>query len=211
MHLANLSLGVLLMKLTLGTDSTWSLRAWICSQIAQLNLEIIVIDLSCADYKSEIFKHSKTGLVPALNEGELHIHDSLAIVEYFNECSDGVLYPKSKNERALARSLSAELHSGFIALRTQCPFSLEQVVPLTSFNNDIKSELARLESIFSLAKLPYMFNSAGIVDAFYAILAFRLKIYGITLTGKAGDYQESLLNWSTLQQAIKLAQSWNRT
>jgi glutathione S-transferase len=85
---------------------------------------------------------------------------------------------------------------------------VEKVEPLTVFSDDIKNELARIESIFGQAKLPYMFDSAGVVDAFYSILAFRLKSFGISFHGKAGDFQESLLSWSTLQQAIDLAHSW---
>ena len=129
---------------------------------------------------------------------------------YFNECSEGSLYPSSISERALARSLCAELHSGFMSLRTQCPFSLDQVSPLLEFNSGIDKELARIEKIFSSAHLPFMFNSAGIVDAFYSILAFRLNVYGIKLQGKAGLYQESLLNWSNLKHAITLAKSWKK-
>jgi glutathione S-transferase len=196
------------MKLTVGTDSTWSLRVWICSQLAQLDIDVNVIDLSHSNYKSEILKHSVTGLVPCLSDGTAIIHDSLAIAEYFNECSDGALYPSLRSERALARSLSSELHSGFMSLRSQCPFSLGQVTPLSEFDEGIKNELTRIEAIFEAAHLPFMFNSAGIVDAFYAILAFRLKAYGIQFHGKAGVYQESLLNWTILKNAIKLAQSW---
>jgi len=196
------------MELIVGTDSTWSLRTWICSQLAQLDIDLIVIDLTCSDYKLEILKHSVTGLVPCLNEGTIVLHDSLAIAEYFNECSGGTLYPSKRPERALARSLCSELHSGFMNLRAQCPFSLDHVVPLSKFNNNINSELARIENIFEAAQLPFMFNSAGIVDAFYSILAFRLKAYGIKFQGRAGTYQESLLNWTNLKDAIKLANNW---
>jgi len=198
------------MQLTVGTGSTWSLRAWICSELAQLPIDINVIDLSHSDYKSEILEYSVTGLVPSLTVGTLFIHDSLAIVEYFNECCNGALYPTSIAERALARSLCAELHAGFMSLRTQCPFSLEHVDPLLEFSNDIENEITRIKSIFELAQLPFMFDSAGIVDAFYSLLAFRLNIYGIKLQGKAGAYQESLLNWSNLKQAITLAQDWQK-
>ncbi len=196
------------MELTVGTDSTWSLRVWICSQLAQVDVQVNVIDLTGSDYKSQIFKHSVTGLVPALNVGTFVVHDSLAIAEYFNELAQGGLYPSSSYERALARSLSFELHSGFINLRSHCPFTLEQVTPLLESNIDIKNELSRVAEIFASAHLPFMFDAAGIVDAFYAILAFRLNSYGITLQGKAGEYQESLLNWSHLKEAIKLAHSW---
>jgi glutathione S-transferase len=149
-----------------------------------------------------------TGLVPSLRAGDLVIHDSFAIAEYINECSDVAIYPSSSHERALARSLCSELHSGFMNLRSLCPFSLEQVTPLLEFNNGINNELTRIEKIFASAHLPFMFNSAGIVDAFYSILAFRLNSYGIKLQGKAGEYQQSLLNWSSLKDAVKLAHSW---
>jgi len=196
------------MELIVGTDSTWSLRVWICSQIAKLDLDIIVIDLSHSDYKLEILKHSVTGLVPSLNDDTLVIHDSLAIAEYFNECSGGALYPNTIPERALARSLCSELHSGFMNLRAQCPFDLEHLTPLSTFSNSLNRELTRIENIFASAQLPFMFNSAGLVDAFYSILAFRLNSYGIKFQGRAGAYQESLLNWTSLQDAIKLAKSW---
>ena len=135
------------MELTVGTDSTWSLRVWICCQLAQLDLEINVIDLTKSDYKSQIFKHSVTGLVPSLNAGDCVIHDSLAIAEYINECSEGALYPSSSDERALARSLCSELHSGFMNLRSQCPFSLVQVPTLEEFNSDIDNELSRIRCL----------------------------------------------------------------
>lgn len=198
------------MQLTVGTDSTWSLRAWICSQIAQIDVEINVIDLNQADYKTTILTYSKAGLVPVLSSDTLLIHDSLAIAEYLNEMSGGLLYPQSQTQRALARSLCAELHSGFMSLRTQCPFTLSSAEPLHTFSNSINSELARIETIFESAQLPFMFDSAGIVDAFYCILAFRLKTYGIHLKGKAGLYQESLLHWSKMQEAITLAHSWHQ-
>lgn len=199
------------MELLVGTDSTWSLRAWICCQLTNTNIMVNVIDLTKLDYKVNILQTSPSGLVPALVNGPLVIHDSLAIIEYLNECSDTKLFPNAVEERALSRSLCSELHSGFINLRTQCPFSLDKVNPLTDYNDGIKSELSRLEAIFESANLPFMFSTAGAVDAFYAILAFRLKAYGITLNGQAGKYQQSLLEWPLLQQAISQAESWKNT
>lgn len=143
------------MELTVGTDSTWSLRVWICCQLAQLDVDVNVIDLAKSDYKSEILKYSVTGLVPSLNTGTFVIHDSLAIAEYLKECSEGTLYPSSKHERALARSLCSELHSGFMNLRLQCPFSLEQVTPLLEFDNNIENELTRIKEVFGTARLPF--------------------------------------------------------
>ncbi|MEP3350147.1 MAG: glutathione S-transferase [Marinomonas sp.] len=195
------------MKLVIGTLSTWSLRAWMCGQLAKIECEIHAIDLSKDGYKGEVLKYSPTGLVPALVVKDLVIHDSLAITEYFNEASNGALYPESSSERALARSLCMEMHSGFMNLRSQCPFSLEAVSPLMDRNEDIQKELDRIAVIFQQARLPFMFDNAGAVDAFYAILAYRLHSYGVEFNGTAGEYQKSLLKWPLLEKAIKFSNS----
>lgn len=197
------------MILTVGTDSTWSLRAWICCKLSQLNFELNIIDLTQPNYKTNILKHSPSGLVPALQIDQIHISDSLAIAEYLNEVSLGVLYPTSISERAAARSLCAELHSGFQNLRAQCPFSLDSVKPLSALTLEMQNEISRIEAIFAQAQLPYMYKNPGVVDAFYSVLAFRLNSYGIKLNGKAGDYQQQLLHWPTLKQAISQARQWN--
>ena len=197
------------MQLVVGTLSTWSLRAFICSQIAGIKLDLIPINLEVQDYKAKVLKYSPTGLVPVLLADNIAIHDSLAIAEYFNECSNGALYPKDQSERALARSLSMEMHSGFMNLRGQCPFTFDKVSPLENLTDAIKKEIERVEIIFAQAKGPFMFDQAGAVDAFYAILAFRLKAYGIVLSGKAGEYQYSLLNWALLKETLALASKWS--
>lgn len=206
------------MKLVVGTESTWSLRVWICLQLANIKVTEEVIDLSSVDFKEKILVHSPTGLVPAFIDGNVEISDSLAITEYINESSDGCLYPINVKQRALARSLCAEMHSGFINLREQFPFTLQGITEnkqaQTSaaknpiLNDELKKELSRIEAIFESAALPFMFEQAGAVDAFYAILVFRLNSYGITLPGKAGEYQQSLLEWDLLNKAIYQAQRW---
>ena len=114
-------------------------------------------------------------------------------------------------QRAFARSLCAEMHSGFMNLRQQFSFTLKSVPKATLLSDDVKQEIARIEAIFELAELPYMFEFAGAVDAFYAILAYRLKSYGINLKGKAGEYQRSLLKWNLLKQAIVRAEEWEKS
>jgi len=196
------------MELIVGTDSTWSLRAWICARLVEIELDLNVIDLTQPDYKSQILQYSPAGLVPALKHGDLITHDSLAIAEYFNDYSSGGLYPNSIEQRAKARSLCAEMHSGFISLRSECPFTLDAVEPMFHISECVKEELNRLTEIFEKASMPFMFECAGAVDAFYAILAYRLKTYGINLNGKAGDYQQSLLKWPLLIEAINEAVRW---
>ncbi|RBO83339.1 glutathione S-transferase N-terminal domain-containing protein [Marinomonas aquiplantarum] len=192
------------MKLVVGTLSTWSLRAWLCSQLAGANVKLQGIDLQSESDKAELRKLSPTGLVPALLIGDIVVHDSLAIAEYFNDFSDGALYPLSALEKAVARSLCAELHAGFVTLRQECPFSLQPVTPLTEISSDLRHELNRVDEIFCQAKGPFMFDSPGAVDAFYGILAYRIADYDLPLSDKAKHYQQALLAWPLLQQAIAL-------
>ena len=140
------------MTLISGTDSTWSLRAWLCARVAGFTPEGIRIDLTAADYKTQILKYSPAGLVPVWTEGELVIHDSLAITEYLNEISGGRLYPSGTGERALARSLCAEMHSGFANIREQCPFTQQEVPPLQASGEPIRKELERITDIFAQAE-----------------------------------------------------------
>ena len=191
-----------MMTLISGTDSTWSLRAWLCARIAGLNPEVIRIDLTTPDFKQEILKYSSAGLVPVLIQDDLVIHDSLAIAEYLNEISGGKLYPDDTRERALARSLCAEMHSGFSNVRAQCSFTQQEVPPLNEWDENIQVELSRISTIFAAARLPFMFEQLSAVDAFYAVLAKRLSHYGIELKGKAGDYQQSLNDWPLLAEAF---------
>lgn len=190
------------MTLISGTDSTWSLRAWLCTRVAGFTPEVIRIDLTAEDYKTEILKYSQAGLVPVWIEGERVIHDSLAITEYLNEISGGRLYPSGTRERALARSLCAEMHSGFPELREQCPFTQQKVAPLQTQDVALQNELQRIADIFAQAEGPFMFSEPSAVDAFYAVLARRLSHYGVELEGRAGHYQQSLNDWSLMADAF---------
>ncbi|MFG0886136.1 glutathione S-transferase [Vibrio sp. CJQ_6] len=196
------------MEMLVGTGSTWSLRAWMCSRLAKVELDVSVVDLSGSDYKKQLSVQSPSGLVPALTVDGTVIHDSLAIAEYFNELADGALYPRDALQRAVARSLCAEMHSGFMALRRLCPFSLEPVEPLTEPTPELEADIARATAVFVQAQLPFMFEEAGVVDTFYAVLAFRLQSYGVALEGKAGEYQQSLLEWPLTKDAVVEALRW---
>ena len=189
------------MKLVVGTASTWSMRAWICLKLADVDFDEFVIDLATESYPKQLQQHSLSKLVPVLQLANLQIHDSLAIAEYINELADYPLYPNDINERAIGRSLAAELHSGFSTLRNECPFSFDKVIA-TVISPAIATEVARLECIWSEAKGEFYFEQAGIVDAFYSVLAYRLASYGITLEGRAGQYQQRLLQWPLFKQAI---------
>lgn len=195
-------------ELIVGTFSTWSMRAWMCLKLANIDFSEQVIILEKPDFKTTLNQHSPTGLVPVFIHNNCKIHDSLAIAEYANEMSAGALYPKAINERALARSYCAELHSGFTHLRSACPFTLTQQ-PIVTITPELQQELIRLTQIWSLAQGDFMFEKPSAVDAFYAILAYRLFVYGIELPAQAAKYQQSLLLWPLLESALSNARQWS--
>lgn len=191
------------MQLLVGTDSTWSLRAMIGVKIADIPVDLRIFALQCASCKSALRSLSPTGLVPLLEDGTLRLHDSLAIIEYLNELSDGKLYPSEQGKRAFSRSLCAEMHAGFNAIRQTMPFTLADVSPLTTFSPQQTADIARVTTLFASAEgIFYHGEKPTAVDTFYAVLAYRLRHYGIRLQGKAGQYQQQLVDWSFLHEAI---------
>ncbi|WMO15949.1 glutathione S-transferase N-terminal domain-containing protein [Pseudoalteromonas piscicida] len=191
------------MKLMIGTESTWSLRALLCASILDIKLDIELIDLASCDDKAKLANVSPTKQVPVLLvEGHV-IADSLAIAEFFNDLSEGGLLPQDPYERAQARSLVAEMHAGFTALRCELPFSFK---PNTSINlsDAAKCELKRVETLFAAAHSPFMFAKPTMVDAFYAVLAYRLFSYGIQLAQPATEYQNELVAWFEAHSVLHL-------
>ncbi len=188
--------------LTVGTGSTWAMRAALVLAMSGLEWQEKVFDLEDAKELQRLKRLAPAGLVPWLDHDGVRVHDSLAIAEFLHElCPARRLYPEARAERALARSLCAELHAGFRQIRTLLPFFLgaptRSEPPVEAI-----SELARLQTIWSQARGPFYFGEAGILDAFYAVMAYRLASYGIQLPGQAGAYQQALLAWPLWQQTL---------
>lgn len=188
--------------LTVGTGSTWAMRAALVLAMSGLEWQEQVFDLEDAKELQRLKRLAPAGLVPWLDHDGVRVHDSLAIAEYLHElCPARRLYPEARAERALARSLCAELHAGFRQIRTLLPFFLgaptRSEPPVEAIG-----ELARLQTIWSQARVPFYFGEAGILDAFYAVMAYRLASYGIQLPGQAGAYQQALLAWPLWQQTL---------
>lgn len=192
------------MKLYVGTDSSWSLRALLCFDIARVTPEVSVFQLNNEISRLSLKQLSPTGLVPFLIDDQNVINDSLAIVEYLYERENHGIYPSDPAQRALSRSLCAEIHSGFMAIRQEMPFSAKGDVRRVSISSQAETELVRLESIFSQSSAGFFWGEVPTaVDAFYAVMAFRLTSYGIDFKGNAGRYQQSLVEWDCFKQGLK--------
>lgn len=193
------------MELVIGTKtwSTWSLRPWLAlkrtgAPFTETLVQLREVETSTA----EILKHSPSGLVPVLKDGDLTVWDSLAICEYLAErFPEAKLWPADPADRALARAAASEMHSGFGSLRGECPMDLSlrtvaELSPATQAN--IRRIVELWSGLLERSGGPFLLGDWGIVDAFFTPVATRFRSYGVHLSdygdaGEAGRYAERLL------------------
>ena len=172
--------------------SSWSMRAAVLLDafgLAHTEHKLEFDDFSADGvFKQSIGKISAAGKVPVLVDGDITVWDSLAIAEYVAEAHpEKALWPQDKANRAHARAITAEMHSGFQALRNACPMNIEADLAevgqgLWQENADLRADVAYLEAMWGelLADgREFLFGSFCIADAFYAPVVMRLKGYGL--------------------------------
>jgi len=198
--------------------SSWSLRPWMAMKMAGIDFEEIRIVLDRPETKANILRHSPNGKVPCLIEqragGDLVICDSLAICEYVNEAhAGGRLWPAAVEARARARSIVAEMHSGFAALRTHLPMDIRGRLPGRGAGSLARAEVAndveRICAIWTKALAasggPFMFGAFSIADAFYAPVVTRFATYAVPLPAGLAAYSAAVLACAPMQQWIAAA------
>lgn len=192
--------------------SSWSLRPWLLLRHLNLPFSEVKLLLDTPEFKAQLGEYSPAGRVPVLIDGDLHIWDSLAIAEYLNEQCGGRGWPADSRLRAHARSISAEMHSGFAALRQNWPMKAtgrDIAAPLPPAGLE---DVARIDHIWQDcqsrygAKGPWLFGEFSIADAMYAPVVLRFTTYGAKLSAVAGAYCKHVLNDSHLREWIKEAQ-----
>jgi glutathione S-transferase len=151
--------------------------------------------------------------VPVLLSGDLAVWDSLAIGEYLAETYPAVnLWPKDGEARAVARSISAEMHSGFVALRTHCPMKMKERIEQDT-PQEALDDAARVRAIWASTREgygsggPFLFGAFTIADAMFAPVVSRFRTYGLPLTGPAAAYAEAVWNDPDFQLWYEAARS----
>jgi glutathione S-transferase len=170
------------------------------------------VELRQPDTKAKILEWSPSGKVPLLIHGSLRIWDSLAIGEYLAEqFPNAGLWPSDLGARALARSISAEMHSGFQTLRSTCPMDLGLDSPLKDISDDLLTDIKRIEAIWTECRTkygphgPYLFGSFTIADAMFAPVATRFKTYHLPCNKTSLDYVDTLISLPWMQDWTKAA------
>lgn len=179
--------------------SSWSLRGWLMLERFGLTAEVVIAPMYTPGFASTLDAFPPARLVPALRiEGEggpLVVWDTLAIAETLAERHPDLgLWPSEARLRALARSLAAEMHAGFTALRGDCPMNLRRCYEGFEPSAAVRADLARIEALWSLARAtsgapgPWLFGSYCLADVFFAPVAARIATYDLPVGEPAAAY-----------------------
>jgi len=183
--------------------SSWSLRAWIALKAFGFDFDTVRIPLYGPGAPQEILKHSPAGKVPILKDGGTVVWDSLAILEYLAEKKPKV-WPAAAADRARARSIAAEMHSGFANLRTHMSMNVRRRYPDRGRTPEVLTEIRRIDEIWSQAKGPFLFGPFSAADAMYAPVVLRFRTYGVEVSNRA--YAEAVLALPAMQEWIAAAE-----
>ncbi|MDX1512357.1 MAG: glutathione S-transferase family protein [Gammaproteobacteria bacterium] len=192
--------------------SSWSLRAWLFLKHSGISFNEHRIPLDTEQWRREIHDHSPSGKVPVLKHGDLCVWDTMAICEYVSEnFLDGGGWPPNPNARAMARSVSAEMHSGFPHLRTHLPMNCRRRFPEFPIPDAAAMDIARILEIWRFCRTnyavegPWLFGEFSIADAMYAPVALRFHGYDVNLSGVEGNYVNTILGDEAVREWIDAA------
>ena len=191
--------------------SSWSMRPWLALKAGNIAFDEVMIPLYTGDAdKQRIVNYTGSGKVPVLIDGDVTIWDSLSIIEYAAErFPQAQLWPEDRARRAHARSVSAEMHSGFAALRDECGMNLHRPVRAKQLSASARADIARIQQIWTecrerYGKLgPYLFGALSSADAMYAPVVHRFRIYAIDVMPEVRAYMETMM-------ALPAFEEWTR-
>src|SRR5215471_12129752 len=189
------------MLLILGNKnySSWSMRPWIAMRVAGLRFDEEVISLNAPEFKGRLLQVAGTGKVPTLVDGDVHVWESLAILEYLAEKFPSAgLWPADPKARAHARAISNEMHAGFVPLRRHCPMNFWRPVKPRPANPDSDANVKRIDAIWSDCRArfgkggPFLFGAFTAADAMYAPIVSRFVTYAIEVSAPSRAYMDAV-------------------
>ena len=205
------------MQLWIGNKnySSWSLRPWLLMTHAGIAFEEVKLRLGFApdsEFKRRLAAVTPAGRVPVLVDGELSVWDTLAIAEYLAETHpDKQLWPADAKARARARSMCAEMHSGFGALRSRCPMNIEASLPevgarLLREDAALRADVARINGMWgqqlAVSGGPFLFGAFTATDAYFAPVCSRIRTYGLPVPPDVAAYVERMFALPALQRWV---------
>jgi glutathione S-transferase len=169
-------------------------------------VELSSLDISMWERRERLMPHSPSGLVPVLRHGGVAIWESIAICEYLNERFPGRgMWPADATKRAIARSVSAEMHAGFGDLRNECPVDVGHTKPTPDLSVDARKDVARIQALWGECRVrhgsggEFLFGGFSIADAMFAPVVTRFRTYRIAVDGPAAAYADAVWNLPAMQ------------
>ena len=192
------------LKLVIGNKnySSWSMRPWLAMRASNIAFGEVLIPLYTDDKadKQRILGFTRSGKVPALIDGDITVWDSLSIIEYAAErFPEARLWPEDRVLRAHARSISAEMHSGFLPLRNECGMNLHRPIRAVALSADARANVARIEQIWIECRErhsrlgPFLFGKFSAADAMFAPVVHRFRTYAIEVAPQAQAYMDTMM------------------
>lgn len=202
------------LKLIIGNKnySSWSLRPWLAMKEFGIDFEEIRIPLYLPESSARIKQYSPSGKVPALLDDKIVVWDSLAIVEYLAENFPNFnWWPKDKIARSISRSISAEMHSGFVNLRQNMPMNCRARYPGKGMTPEVAKEIERITTIWQECRQKFgaegqmLFGNFTIADAMYAPVVMRFLTYGVDLNPVCRSYADAIASLPAMQEWLEAA------
>jgi glutathione S-transferase len=197
--------------------SSWSLRAWFLLSEAEIEFEEVRLPLDTPEFPKRIREVSPAGRVPVLHLEGRPVWDTLAIAETVAErWPDRGLWPSDAAARAHARSVSAEMHSGFSALREAMPMNCRAMGRRVTMSDATAADVERIQAIWADCAERYggqegdtgwLFGRFSIADAMYAPVVFRFRTYGVNVAESASAYPGRVLKSRPIQNWLRAAES----
>ena len=207
-----------MLKLIIGNRaySSWSFRGWLACKQSGEEFEEFVVPMFDADWEKrregDEFAPS-LGKVPILWDGECVVWDSLAIIEFFaDRVGRGLYWPEAEAARGMARSMAAEMHSGFQNLRRELPMNVRKSFPARPLTNEVREEIDRILQLWAQARArfggtgDFLFGDWSAVDMMYAPIVTRFITYGVQIPSFAGIYMKAVLSHPHVAEWIDKAQ-----
>lgn len=191
-----------MLKLIVGNKlySSWSMRPWMLLKVLEIPFEEVLIPLYLSDSAAKIRAYSPAGKVPVLIDGDVTVWDSLAIAEYLaDRFPDKGVWPADHVARALARSLAAEMHAGFMGMRTYLPFNLGKRFSRRDRGAETAADVARFSTIVNETRAgfgeggPFLFGAFTAADAMYVPVACRIDYHDVEVDDETRAYVDAIL------------------
>ena len=192
--------------------SSWSLRAWLLMRATGIGFRDQIVQLSTESFATDIARVSPAGRVPVLLDGGFAVWDTLAIAEYLAErFPERGIWPRDSRERARARSVCAEMHSGFTHLRDQMPMNISAALPGMGWNIKVQDDVERIVRLWTQLRGqhahrgPFLFGEFSAADAFFAPVVSRMNTYAVSTPAPCNEYRQTVLELPAMREWTEAA------